>query len=109
MKLTGRKLICSGCSLGLWLLCVPAAEAQDWTAQKCALCALAVDDALGLLGLEGLSEGFLAQNDDFLASGCVTPEKICATSTQELAFANLLTVMTMNEGMASTFVPFGCR
>lgn len=81
---------------------------KDWSQRKCALYAAAVQDALVVLGPDGLRPAFLAENRTFIASGCVAPREICAETPQEYAFADLLTVMTMNEGMASTFVPFGC-
>ncbi len=97
-----------GAFMALCTVFAHPATAQDWAAQKCALYALAVEDALVILGREGLADSFLAQNAEFIASGCVAPRKICGTTRQELDFANMLTIMTMNEGMASTFVPFGC-
>ena len=81
---------------------------DDWAARKCALYATATEDALSLLGMTGLRPDFLARNRAFIASGCAEPRTICATTPEEYALADLLTMMTMNEGMASTFVPFGC-
>jgi hypothetical protein len=81
---------------------------DDWAARKCVLYAAATEDALSLLGMEGLRAEFLAQNRAFIASGCIAPRNICAATPAEYALADLLTMMTMNEGMASTFVPFGC-
>lgn len=66
-------------------------------------------DALAALGPEGLSPRFIEENQTFIASGCVAPARICAKTAQDYALADLLTMMTMNEGMASTFVPFGCE
>lgn len=37
-----------------------------------------------------------------------SPADVCPVTEAELELANLLTIMTMNEGMASTFVPFKC-
>lgn len=85
-----------------------ATAAEDWSQRKCALYAAAVQDALAALGPDGLRPAFLTGNRAFIASGCVAPRRICAETAQEYAFADLLTVMTMNEGMASTFVTFGC-
>jgi hypothetical protein len=84
-------------------------EGQSWTARKCDLYQRAVEDRLDILGTEGLRADFLARNDAFIAGGCLTQGDVCPETEAEIAFANLLTVMTMNEGMASTFVPFGCR
>lgn len=82
---------------------------NSWAKQKCELYRRAVDDALGYIGREGMRPEFLARNEAFIAGGCVGRGNVCPETTQEQAFANLLTLMTMNEGMASTFVPFGCR
>ncbi|WP_037272348.1 hypothetical protein [Roseovarius mucosus] len=83
--------------------------ADTWTLRKCALYAQATEDALAALGQEGLSPRFLEENKAFIRSGCVAPARICAQTAQDYALADLLTMMTMNEGMASTFVPFGCQ
>jgi hypothetical protein len=96
----------------LWLaqpLLAEDAPADAWSLRKCALYAQAVQDALAALGPEGIRPRFLEENKAFIASGCHAPARICAETPQEYALADLLTVMTMNEGMASTFVPFGCN
>ena len=97
----------------LGLICVaiaatPAAAQDGWSARKCTLYAEAVTDAIALQGVTGLGAEFRAQNAAFIAAGCPAQFQVCARSDQEIALADLLTVMTMNEGMASTFVPFGC-
>ncbi len=84
-------------------------EGLSWAEQKCVLYRSAVADALQIQGHDGLRATFLAQNDAFIAGGCVDQGHVCPATDQEGAFADLLTVMTMNEGMASTFVPFGCH
>ena len=89
-----------------------SAQVRDdpaWTLEKCALYQHAVNDAINLLGQDGLRVGFLEENANFIAAGCHRTDAICAVTDQEIALANLLTVMTMNEGMASTFVPFSCK
>lgn len=80
----------------------------DWPAQKCTLYESAVKDAITLQGLEGLTMDFLTKNQVFIDNGCVDKAKICPMTDEEWKLADLLTKMTMNEGMASTFVPFGC-
>ncbi|MCC1481282.1 hypothetical protein [Roseibaca sp. Y0-43] len=95
-------------ALGLALGGAMAADAQTWTERKCTLYAAALEDALGLVGRDGISDGFLTANAAFIAQGCTERGRICPKSDQERALADLLTVMTMNEGMASTFVPFAC-
>ncbi|MBC7178921.1 MAG: hypothetical protein H5U14_02330 [Roseovarius sp.] len=83
--------------------------ADAWTLRKCALYAQATEDALAALGPARLSHRFIEENQIFIASGCVAPARICAKTAQDYTLADLLTMMTMNEGMASTFVPFGCE
>lgn len=84
-------------------------EGMIWTEQKCALYARAFDDAVGMVNAEDLSAAFLAGNETFVAGGCTEYIRICPTSAEEYRLADILTLMTMNEGMASTFVPFGCH
>ena len=83
-------------------------EGMTRTEQKCAIYVRAFDDAVGMVEPEGLSAEFLAQNEAFIAGGCTDYIRICPTSAQEYRLVDILTLMTMNEGMASTFVPFGC-
>ncbi len=87
---------------------MPDGLSDDWTRQKCELYAHIFRDALGLQGHEGLSSDFLSNNQKFIDAGCTGERRLCPISEEELAFADILTLMTMNEGMASTFVPFGC-
>jgi len=64
--------------------------------------------ALEAAGREGISEGFITAHDDFIAGGCVSRGAVCPRSAQEYRLADILTVAAMNEGMASTFLPFAC-
>ncbi|AML53794.1 hypothetical protein [Falsihalocynthiibacter arcticus] len=84
-------------------------EGLTWTEQKCVLYQSAWNWAYDSIGPEGVSAEFIAQNDSFMATGCTERTVVCPRSDEELDMANMLTVMTMNEGMASTFVPFTCR
>lgn len=86
-----------------------AAPADSWAERKCALYEAAFADALNMQGTAGIGDEFLRLNDDFIGSGCATQGHVCPHSPEEHALANMLTLMTMNEGMASTFVPFGCK
>lgn len=88
---------------------LPACSSEpDWTARKCALYASAFADALAANGTDGLRPAFLEANEAFIAGDCQTLPVFCAKGRSEVDLLNLLTVMTMNEGMASTFVPFTC-
>lgn len=84
-------------------------ENLTWTEQKCVLYQRAWDWAYNSIGPDGISPEFIAQNDKFIATGCIERTIVCPRSKEDFDMANMLTVMTMNEGMASTFVPFTCR
>ena len=86
----------------------PSLTHADWTERKCELYADASSAALSWSGGDGLGPEFLARHEAFIASGCTAPHDVCPRSPEELALAELLTVMSMSEGMASTFVPFAC-
>lgn len=90
------------------LSATPSEQPDDWSQKKCDLYALIFKDALILQGHEGLSPDFLSTNQRFIDAGCTGERSLCPSSEAELAFADMLTMMTMNEGMASTFAPFGC-
>lgn len=83
-------------------------EGLTWSEQKCVLYDRAVEAAVGHLGEDSLTEEFLADNRAFIEGGCQRPGNVCPRTDAELELANMLTIMTMNEGMASTFVPFRC-
>lgn len=90
----------------------PGASAQpagDWPTVKCERYKAAWASALGRRGTGGLSDEFLARHAAFLSSGCTAPADVCPRSPEELELANVLTVMAMNFGTASTFLPFACR
>lgn len=86
----------------------PPQRSSEWAARKCTLYAQIFRDALTLQGHDGLSNAFLSSNQRFIDAECQGGRTLCPISEEELRFADLLTIMTMNEGMASTFVPFGC-
>lgn len=86
----------------------PAMAQTDWQAQKCALYEDAWGRALQSFGDDNLNYNFVATNENFIASGCTDTIKACPRSAQELEIANVLTLVMMNEGAASTFLPFGC-
>ncbi|MCC5969858.1 MAG: hypothetical protein JJU15_07905 [Pararhodobacter sp.] len=85
------------------------AETGDaWSQRKCALYTDAWHRALDVVGQEGISEDFIAAHDAFIAEGCVTRGAVCPVTAQEYRLADILTIAAMNEGMASTFLPFAC-
>jgi hypothetical protein len=96
------------------LLVGPAARAEErssgtWQAEKCARYKQAYATATARQGMQGLGTDFLRQHDAFLASGCTSSAPVCARTAEEVKLANLLIVLGMNHGMASTFFPFRCR
>lgn len=97
----------------LWLACAALAPAgalaQGWSDRKCALYADAAARAFAAAGAEGIGAPFAAGHAAFIASGCTLRDRLCPQTRQEIALADLLTVLAMNEGMASTFLPFSCR
>ncbi|MFN3208292.1 MAG: hypothetical protein ACE369_04700 [Roseovarius sp.] len=110
MEKRGGKI---ACVVGLSLICADPAlaterRADSWTLQKCVLYESSVRDAISLQGPEGLRVEFLTENQKFIDAGCAGRAEICPMTQEEWSLADLLLKMTMNEGMASTFVPFGC-
>lgn len=87
---------------------VDAEESSAWQQQKCALYADAWSRALDSFGSEDINYNFVATNENFIASGCTEQIAICPQSNQERDIADLITLVMMNEGAASTFLPFRC-
>lgn len=86
----------------------PAPE-SNWPAVKCMRYKKAYADAIAKFGKNGLGQAFLDSHDAFLTSDCTVKVDVCPRSTEELNLANILVILSMNQGMASTFVPFNCR
>jgi hypothetical protein len=84
-------------------------KGSTWTEQKCVLYQRAWDSAYAAIGPDGISAEFISKNTAFVSTGCQEPIGVCPRSDEEINMANMLTVMTMSEGMASTFVPFNCH
>jgi hypothetical protein len=86
------------------------AEARsDWQRKKCDVYAKALTDILDHVGREGVSDRFLAENQAFIASGCLADVDACPETEDDIEVANGLTIATMNAGAASSFSPFRCR
>jgi hypothetical protein len=86
-----------------------AAMAQDdWTRRKCELYAGAWAHVTGGGVPEGVSDAFVAAHDAFLASGCQDRGHVCPVSEAEKDLADMLSLMAVAEGMAGSFLPFGC-
>jgi hypothetical protein len=84
-------------------------ETQSWSEVKCARYRAAWSDALARRGTQGLSREFLDRHEAFLASGCTSPPDVCPRSPEEFDLANVMVILAMNAGTASTFPPFACR
>jgi hypothetical protein len=99
-------------TLALLVLLAGGAAAQEaptaWAVEKCARYRAAWAAVVAGRGTGGLGAAFLADHAAFLAAGCTTRGAVCPRSPAEVEVADLLTVMAMNEGMASTFLPFRC-
>jgi hypothetical protein len=97
--------------MGLLALLPSPANAEQptaWQQQKCALYEDAWGRALASIGSDNVNYNFVANNENFIASECTERVNVCPRSNQELEIANLLTMVMMNEGAASTFLPFTC-
>jgi len=79
-----------------------------WQAEKCRIYRDSWEKALDFFGTNDMNYNFIAQNENFMASGCTAPISVCAQSNQERDIANALTLAMMNAGAASTFLPFRC-
>jgi len=83
--------------------------APSWSAVKCARYTRAWTEALARRGTSGLGRDFLDRHEAFLASGCTARADVCPRSAEELELANIMVILAMNAGTASTFLPFSCR
>jgi hypothetical protein len=81
---------------------------RNWIEEKCVRYSKGWDEAVKRFGKAGLGADFLARHDAFLASGCTRAHDVCARSPEELKRADVMVIVAMNAGMASTFPPFGC-
>jgi len=106
-----KKLSSTSAAALFWFVGTALAEpppASDWTTQKCVLYAEGWAWVLKTQDLSGTSSGFLTEHQRFIDEGCNHSIEICPETKADFALADLLTVISMNEGMASTFVPFAC-
>lgn len=58
--------------------------------------------------MDGLSPEFVAAHAAFLASGC-RARAACPRREEEVAMADLMTILAVNAGISGTFLPFVCR
>lgn len=89
----------------------PAQQTLDreaLTAVRCAHYDKAWRDIVAKRGTAGLSAEFIARHDAFIAAGCSQKPDVCPRSPAELEIANVMTIVAMNDGTSSTFLPFAC-
>jgi hypothetical protein len=55
-----------------------------------------------------LNAAFIDANQAFIDSGCESDAKICARSPRERELVDVFAIRVVNEGMSTTFLPFGC-
>jgi hypothetical protein len=106
-----KALILAVACAGLGTPCLASAKdgaPDDWATQKCSLYADAWQWVVDTRDLRGVGAGFMATHQAFVDSGCNAALTTCPQTKAEIALADLLTVLSMNEGMASTFAPFAC-
>ena len=85
-----------------------AASPRSWREVKCTRYGAAWSQALARLGTWGLGQEFLDRHAAFLASGCSAKADVCPRSEAEFKLANVMVILAMNAGTASTFPPFKC-
>jgi hypothetical protein len=81
---------------------------DNWTQRKCDLYSEAWMWILETQDLAGVRVGFIEEHQAFIDANCNHGIEICPVTKGDEQLADLLTVMSMNQGMASTFVPFAC-
>ncbi|WP_123876566.1 hypothetical protein [Fuscovulum blasticum] len=92
----------------LLLAALPAA-ADSWPERKCAIFAEAWASAVPDTGPAAPSPGFRAPVEAFLARACADPRDACPTTPADLALADTLALIVVQEGMSTTFLPFACH
>ena len=81
----------------------------SWHDTKCARYKRAWSGAVARIGTKGLGRDFLDRHEAFLASDCTAKAAVCPRSPEELKLANIMVVLAMDAGTASTFPPFACH
>lgn len=87
----------------------PAQETwQERRIRRCAYYGELVQVALKNIGSSKLTPAFVAEHGAFIEGGCFADKAVCPRTPAELAFADILTMMTVSANMGSTFTPFRC-
>jgi hypothetical protein len=82
---------------------------ENWAQRKCDLYSEGWRWVLQSQDLNGVRQTFIQGHQAFIDANCDHSIEICPVTKRERQLADILTVMSMNEGMASTFVPFACK
>ena len=114
MRVLLLRLFGAGLMAAVTLGAVPVAAQQppsprSWVEVKCDNYRSAWNFTLARRSRKGLGEEFLARHAAFIASGCTAPADVCPRSPEELDLANVMVILAMNAGTASTFLPFACK
>lgn len=94
------------CALGADVTSAQSSDRRLSAADKCEIYKSAWDSVTA--SARDLSTSFVESNVAFIKGDCVNYGDVCPRTEGDLAAANMLTVLTMNHGLASTFVPFKC-
>ena len=85
-----------------------AALARMSNTQKCEIYNNSWQSILSKSNRLSMSQSFINDNDKFIASDCLDYSGVCPRNDYDIRIANMLTIAAMNNGMASTFLPFKC-
>jgi hypothetical protein len=86
----------------------PPTAKRSWAEEKCRRYKRDFSEALRRWGPDGVGREFVDGNRAFIEGGCRSDVKICPRSARERELVDALTIRVVNEGMSSTFLPFGC-
>ena len=81
---------------------------RNWREEKCFRYARDWNEALRRYGRDGLSDGFLDGGAAFVRSHCVAAGAVCPATAKDRTLVDVLAIRVVNEGMSTTFLPFGC-
>jgi hypothetical protein len=80
---------------------------RSWPQEKCYRYARDWSEALSRYGRDGFSPEFLAGNAGFIEAGCRRLHPVCPLTVRDRELADALAIRVVNEGMSTTFLPFG--
>ena len=110
-RLAGPLVVCAAlCAASVSLAQTGQSRPNEpgWVEEKCRRYAAAWQRVTAARGLAGISRDFQTRHATFIAGGCTGVHDVCPRSKEEFDLANILFIVSMNAGTASTFAPFGC-